>query len=53
MAGEETPEQQEDQKEPDVPEAAPTDYRRNVWLLAFMVAVVVTAWLVSVMRNLM
>jgi hypothetical protein len=35
----------------DLPEAAPTDYRRNIWLLAFMVGVVFIAWMVSLLRG--
>jgi len=31
----------------ELPEAAPTDYRGNAWLLAFMVGVVIVAWLVG------
>lgn len=30
-----------------LPEAAPTDYRRNVWILIVMIAVVLLAWIIS------
>ena len=36
----------------DLPEAAPTDYRGNAWLLAFMVGVVIIAWLVGQLRHM-
>lgn len=36
---------------PQVPEAAPTDFRRNIYLLIIILAVVVVAWVVSALTN--
>jgi hypothetical protein len=46
-------EQNGGEEELDLPEAAPTDYRRNAWLLAFMIAVVVLAGLVRWFRHML
>ena len=39
--------QEEAAEEIELPEAAPTDYRGNAWLLVFMIGVVIVAWLVG------
>ncbi len=39
--------EEEAAEEFELPEAAPTDYRGNAWLLAFMIGVVIVAWLVG------
>ena len=45
------PTEPEDGDEEELPEAAPTDFRRNLWLLYVMVAVVVVAWLASLLAR--
>lgn len=44
--------QKETEEELELPEAAPTDYRGNVWLLVFMVGVVIVAWVVAQLRHM-
>ena len=46
-------EREQSEEELELPEAAPTDYRRNAWLLAFMVGVVILAWLVGWVRHIL
>lgn len=50
--GEEKGQDEETGDELELPEAAPTDYRGNAWLLAFMVGVVIIAWLVGQLRHM-
>jgi len=41
----------EESAEPEAPEAAPTDFGRNVWMLAIIVGVVVVAWIASIVTH--
>jgi len=48
-----TPEEPKDKPRPgqDGFEPAPTDFRRNVWILALMLMVVLLAWLLSLLSG--